>query len=102
MLNVIIQQLLSETQLLAAVFNSLRKLIVLEKEKNVLLLDILIVLDDEGLDLLLELVGGLAQLFFIHLITVQIVFQKSMIEVDLSQFCQFFWVLGTNVFDDIL
>lgn len=60
MLNIVIQQLLSQTQLFAAVFHTFWKLIVLKEEQNVLLFDMLVVLDDKGFYIFLELVGGLA------------------------------------------
>jgi len=47
MLNIVIQQLLSQPQLLAAVFHTLRKLIVLKEEKNILLFNILVVFYDK-------------------------------------------------------
>ena len=60
MLNVVIEQLLSQPQLLAAVFHALWKLIVLEEKQNILLFDMLVIFDDEGFYFFLELVGGLA------------------------------------------
>jgi hypothetical protein len=60
MLNIVIQQLLSQPQLLAAVFHTFGKLVVLKEEKNILLFNILVVFDDKGFYFFLELVGGLA------------------------------------------
>ena len=107
LLDVVVQQLLLQTEALTALFDTIWKVVDLEQKQDVVLVDLLIVasdeLDDILSELLLFLVGDVrSPSFCLQLSTVQPILKETVVEIDLGEQPELLGVLLSEILDHII
>jgi hypothetical protein len=100
-LNVIVQQLLLESKFLAANLYSVRVIVNLEQEQNIIFVDLFLVLANKSLNLFLETLWLGLELVndcsLVHLLRIKKIFQQAMVQVNCRQLLKLLRIFDSDL-----